>query len=160
MGLRGLIRTAGSIVFWMATCVIAVFNLVVLRDVWLVLADLLLPTHRWERVADQFLIFIAAIAILAVTIYAFELYSKSKTTGHLWFNFCRVTAPQLWLWGTCHLFITLIIIIRVRMAICVGSVMLPVGGILAGFVFFRLRRIGINAGLSSSESKGKVLTSP
>lgn len=134
--LTSLIRTVGSIVLWVISCFLAFFNLVVLRDVWLLLADLLLPKVAVQRVVDKFLILITGIAVLGIMVYALESYSKAKTTARLWDNFFRLTAPQLWLLGLCHL--TIALIVRITTFV---DIMLPVVEITAGIALFRLRRV-------------------
>lgn len=147
--MRSVFRVILTIAFSVISCGLAFIGLLVARDVWLLLGQLLLPNYALFSLADKALVIIAGIVGLALIIYSLESYADIQIPSRLWQKFLQVTALQIWFLGICHAILS---IIEHRIGIVSSSAfVLPTAEILVGTGLYFLQRRCIGNGLAKTQ---------
>lgn len=127
--MRQTLRILLAITLGIVSCGLVLVTLMVARNCWLLLGQVLMPSYALFNLMDKALVLIAGIVGLGFLVYCLEMYTSTETPIGLLHQFLRLTAPILWFLGANHAIITLV---TLKMGAGTSAFLLPIGELLLG----------------------------
>ena len=100
--MRQFFRILLAITLGIVSCGLVLLTLMVTRNCWLLLGQLYVSNYAVFNLMDKGLVLLGGIVGLGLLVYSLEMYTSAETPIALSHQFLRLTAPVIWVLGTCH----------------------------------------------------------